>query len=100
MKRKRAWHDADPWARIGRQGAKHRAREHPLRDWSERKDPERRAQAIIDRANQAFSSIINARVFVSAPPAIRSLGNATGFDFELQDQRGLGMKPSSRRGIS
>ena len=50
-----------------------------LRDWSERKDPERRAQAIIDRANQAFSSIINARVFVSAPPAIRSLGNATGF---------------------
>ena len=61
-----------------------------LRDWSERKDPERRAQAIIDRANQAFSSIINARVFVSAPPAIRSLGNATGFDFELQDQAGLG----------
>ena len=60
------------------------------RDWSERKDPERRAQAIIDRANQAFSSIINARVFVSAPPAIRSLGNATGFDFELQDQAGLG----------
>ena len=59
-----------------------------LRDWSERKDPERRAQAIIDRANQAFS--INARVFVSAPPAIRSLGNATGFDFELQDQAGLG----------
>ena len=48
------------------------------------------AQAIIDRANQAFSSIINARVFVSAPPAIRSLGNATGFDFELQDQAGLG----------
>ena len=61
-----------------------------LRDWSERKDPERRAQAIIDRANQAFSSIINARVFVSAPPAIRSLGNAPGFDFELQDQAGLG----------
>ena len=61
-----------------------------LRDWSERKDPERRAQAIIDRANQAFSSIINARIFVSAPPAIRSLGNATGFDFELQDQAGLG----------
>ena len=61
-----------------------------LRDWSERKDPERRAQAIIDRANRAFSSIINARIFVSAPPAIRSLGNATGFDFELQDQAGLG----------
>ena len=61
-----------------------------LRDWSERKDPEKRAQAIIDRANRAFSSIINARVFVSAPPAIRSLGNATGFDFELQDQAGLG----------
>ena len=61
-----------------------------LRDWSERKAPERRAQAIIDRANKAFASIINARVFVSAPPAIRSLGNATGFDFELQDQAGLG----------
>ena len=67
-----------------------------LRDWSERKDPERRAQAIIDRANQAFSSIINARVFVSAPPAIRSLGNATGFDFELQDQAGLGHESPHR----
>ncbi len=61
-----------------------------LRDWSERDAPELRVRAIIDRANAAFSSIRNARVFVSAPPAIRSLGNATGFDFELQDQAGLG----------
>ena len=61
-----------------------------LRDWSEREEPERRVLAIIDRANKAFASILNAQVFVSAPPAIRSLGNATGFDFELQDQGGLG----------
>lgn len=61
-----------------------------LRDWDERDAAERRAPAIIDRANRAFASIINARIFVSAPPAIRSLGNATGFDFELQDQAGLG----------
>ena len=61
-----------------------------LRDWGERDAPERRAKAVIDRANEAFASILNARVFVSAPPAIRSLGNALGFDFELQDQGGLG----------
>lgn len=60
-----------------------------LRDWSEHKNPEQRAQAIIDRTNQTFSSIINARVFVSAPPTIRSFDNATGFDFELWDQAGL-----------
>ena len=61
-----------------------------LRDWDERNAPELRAPAIIDRANRAFSSIISARVLVSAPPAIRSLGSSTGFDFELQDQAGLG----------
>ena len=59
----------------------HMASQHGFFGWFNRS---------FDRANQAFSSIINARVFVSAPPAIRSLGNATGFDFELQDQAGLG----------
>ena len=38
----------------------------------------------------AFSKIRNAQVFAFAPPAIMELGNATGFDFQLQDKAGLG----------
>lgn len=38
----------------------------------------------------AFSKIRNAQVFAFAPPAIMELGNATGFDFQLQDKSGLG----------
>ena len=61
-----------------------------LRDWDMRDRPELRAAAVIERANRAFADILGAQVFVSAPPAIRSLGSSTGFDLELQDQAGLG----------
>ena len=37
-----------------------------------------------------FSQIRNALVFAFPPPAVIELGNATGFDFQLQDRGGLG----------
>jgi multidrug efflux pump len=37
-----------------------------------------------------FAGIKDAMVFAFAPPAVLELGNATGFDFELIDQAGLG----------
>ena len=42
------------------------------------------------RAMAAFSQYRDAQVFAFAPPAVLELGNAAGFDFELQDMAGLG----------
>ncbi|BBU86003.1 hypothetical protein EIMP300_74030 [Escherichia coli] len=42
------------------------------------------------RATRAFSQIKDAMVFAFNLPAIVELGTATGFDFELIDQAGLG----------
>ena len=61
-----------------------------LKDWSERQDPSLKVDAVSKRAMAAFSKIRNAQVFAFAPPAIMELGNATGFDFQLQDKSGLG----------
>ena len=61
-----------------------------LTDWSQRKGAKNRAPAVAARAMQAFSQIRDAQVFTVIPPAVQELGNATGFDFELEDQGGLG----------
>lgn len=61
-----------------------------LKDWSLRKDPSLKVGAVAGRAMAEFSKIRNALVFAFAPPAIMELGNATGFDFQLQDRAGLG----------
>jgi len=61
-----------------------------LKDWSERKNANQQAGAFIDAANAHFASIKNAQIFVMNPPAIQSLGNYSGLDFELEDQAGLG----------
>jgi multidrug efflux pump len=61
-----------------------------LKDWKDRKGAQNRAPAIAGRAMAAFSKIRDAQVFAFIPPAVQELGNATGFDFELQDQGGLG----------
>ena len=61
-----------------------------LADWKDRKGAKNRAPAIAARAMKAFSQIRNAQVFSVIPPAVQELGNATGFDFELEDQGGLG----------
>lgn len=61
-----------------------------LKDWDERKEHRLKAQAVADRAMARFSRIHDAQVFAFAPPAIMELGNASGFDFQLQDKAGLG----------
>ena len=61
-----------------------------LKDWDLRKNTASRAPAIVDRAMASFSKLKDAMVFAFAPPAVLELGNATGFDMELQDQAGLG----------
>ncbi len=61
-----------------------------LKPWDDRKNKKDKVPAIAARATKAFSQIKDAIVFPFNLPAIIELGTATGFDFELIDQAGLG----------
>ncbi len=61
-----------------------------LKDWELRNRPDLRVKAITGRAMGAFSQIRDAMVFAFAPPAVVELGNATGFDVQLQDRGAVG----------
>jgi len=57
------------------------------------KDREGNATSVFDltkRAQAKFSTFRDSLAFAFAPPAVQELGNATGFDFYMQDQAGLG----------
>jgi hydrophobe/amphiphile efflux-1 (HAE1) family protein len=61
-----------------------------LKPWSDRPGAKNRVQAIAGRAMAHFAKIKDALAFAFAPPAAIELGNATGFDLELQDRANLG----------
>ncbi|EAX5088303.1 TPA: efflux RND transporter permease subunit [Salmonella enterica subsp. arizonae serovar 13,22:z4,z23:-] len=61
-----------------------------LKPWEERNGEENSVEAVIARATRAFRQIRDGLVFPFNMPAIVELGTATGFDFELIDQGGLG----------
>ncbi|TXH86266.1 MAG: efflux RND transporter permease subunit [Pseudomonas sp.] len=61
-----------------------------LQPWAQRKSAESSAAALAQRAQQRFFSYLDARAFAFAPPAVMELGNATGFNFYLQDRAGIG----------
>ncbi len=61
-----------------------------LKPWEERNGEENSVEAVIARATRAFSQIRDGLVFPFNMPAIVELGTATGFDFELIEQGGLG----------
>ncbi|MBA1192956.1 multidrug efflux RND transporter permease subunit [Pseudomonas entomophila] len=60
-----------------------------LKDWAERGAADG-AQAIADRANQAFGQLKDAVAFSVLPPPVDGLGESGGFEFRLQDRGGLG----------
>jgi HAE1 family hydrophobic/amphiphilic exporter-1/multidrug efflux pump len=61
-----------------------------LKDWSERSGAGQDSASIAQRATQALASIGDANVFVMQPPAVRGLGQSSGFDLQLKDLGGLG----------
>lgn len=61
-----------------------------LKPWSERTAEGQDVASLAGRAQQHFSSFRDAMVFAFAPPAVMELGNATGFNFYLQDRAGVG----------
>ena len=63
----------------------------PLKDFSQRKGNENSAQALAAKATQnLLFGLPDSMVFAIVPPAISSLGNASGFDMRLQDRGGQG----------
>lgn len=61
-----------------------------LKDWSERPDSSQSVQALAGRVMQQFATMKQAQVIALVPPAVMELGNATGFDFYMQDVNNQG----------
>jgi hydrophobe/amphiphile efflux-1 (HAE1) family protein len=61
-----------------------------LKPWDEREGDRLAASAVAGRAMRAFSTMKEANVFVFTPPAVTELGNANGFELQLQDRGDLG----------
>ena len=61
-----------------------------LKPWGERKGSNQSAQAIENRLNGKFIGITGAATFAFNPPAF-TVGNISGFDFELEDKANLGI---------
>lgn len=61
-----------------------------LKDWSKRTNPEQDVNAIVGRLVQHFSQNQDGMVLAFNLPPIIELGQATGFDFFLEDRGGLG----------
>jgi multidrug efflux pump len=60
-----------------------------LKDWDARPEASQSAQAIAARAYQHFATYEGAQVVPFLPPPVMELGNASGFDFELENHGGL-----------
>ena len=61
-----------------------------LKPWDERPGQRLRADQVAARAQRALGSMKEANVFVFTPPAVTELGNANGFEMQLQDRAGAG----------
>src|SRR5580704_11285772 len=61
-----------------------------LKDWSKRPHEAQSAAAVATRTTQHFRGDREARIIVFNMPAALELGNATGFDLELEDRGALG----------
>ncbi len=61
-----------------------------LKDWSQRRGAQHGVDAIIGRAFGMLGQIKDATIYPINPPPIPELGISAGFDFELEDQGGLG----------
>ena len=59
--------------------------------WDERTGNDLSQDAIVGRFWQNFADIQEANIFAFVPPAIRGLGQAGGFQLQIQDRGGLGL---------
>lgn len=61
-----------------------------LKDWDERKGAEHSVHSIVSRSFKDLSGVKDATIFPMNVPIIMGLGDASGFDMQLQDLGGLG----------
>ena len=61
-----------------------------MKPWEERTADGSDAESMLQKAMGTFSQIDAATAFVIQPPAIQSLGNASGFSLKLEDRTGVG----------
>jgi multidrug efflux pump len=65
----------------------------PLKPFSERMNhPEQSATAILGKLQAAISSIQDAFAVAIQPPSVRGMGNAGGFQLEIEDRHNAGLK--------
>ncbi len=60
-----------------------------LKPWDERPNQDQSVYSILGRLNGAFQSVTGARAFAVNAPPVRGLSTFGGFEFQLQDRRGL-----------
>jgi multidrug efflux pump len=61
-----------------------------LKPWDERTGAALKADAVAARVQKALGPMKDANVFVFTPPAVTELGNASGFELQLEDRASLG----------
>ena len=61
-----------------------------LKPWDERRRADQSVNAISSRAMAFFGTLREAQAIAINPSPVQELGNATGFDLQLQDKAGLG----------
>ncbi|WP_374329491.1 efflux RND transporter permease subunit [Soonwooa sp.] len=59
-----------------------------LKPWSERKSKEESTQALLARLYQKTAGIKDAKLVFFGRPTLQGFGNAAGFEFQVQDQKG------------
>ena len=59
-----------------------------LKPWGERHGEEHSSTGLIEKMLDFYSTVSEARVVGTNPPAIQGLGSFSGFSFRLEDQRG------------
>ena len=61
-----------------------------FKPWDQRHEARLRADSVTARVQKALAAIKEANVFAFTPPAVTELGNANGFELQLQDRANLG----------
>ncbi|WP_175817322.1 efflux RND transporter permease subunit [Burkholderia diffusa] len=61
-----------------------------LKPFSQRQKVDQKVQSLLSRTAARYASYKAATIIPFNPPSIRELGNASGFDFQLTDNAGLG----------
>ena len=61
-----------------------------FKPFDQRRGAANKAQAVVGRAFGDFARYRDGMIIPLIPPSVQELGNATGFDLELEDQAGLG----------